>query len=103
MKWLFHLFRLLKLNSPESMDARHRIRVGTPEFDAALAQPARVLGALATALGRRGIRKPDVRPAREQYANGRIPTFDVGAIPAIRSGQLQGVDGNVGEIEGGGE
>jgi cation diffusion facilitator CzcD-associated flavoprotein CzcO len=103
MKWLFHLFRLLKLNSPESMDARHRIRVGTPEFDAALEQPDRVLGALATDLGRWGIRKPDAGPAREQYANGRIPTFDVGAIPAIRSGKLQVIDGNVREIEAVGE
>lgn len=94
MKWMFRALRLLGLTKAESMDARHNIRVGTPEFEAALEQPNRTLAALAVDLSRWGIRTPKALPATEQYTNGRIPTFDVGAIPAMRRGKLRVIDGN---------
>lgn len=100
MAVLFRVMRLLGALSERKAAATHGVSEGTPEFERIVAARDRVAGRLSVDLHRFGIRKPARGPMAELYHTGRIPTFDVGAIPLIRSGAIRVIDGNERPLEG---
>jgi len=103
LRWMRRIFRTVRLLgqfSEPKMDARHRITFGTPEFEQAIAGPDRIASRFSADLSRYGIRRPERGPAFETFRNGRIPTYDVGAIEEIRRGRIHVIDGNERPIEG---
>jgi indole-3-pyruvate monooxygenase len=100
MALLFRALRLLGALSERKAAATHRVSEGTPEFERIVAARDRVAGRLSVDLSRFGIRRPARGPMSELYHAGRIPTFDVGAIPLIRSGAIRVIDGNERPLEG---
>jgi indole-3-pyruvate monooxygenase len=100
MAVLFRIFRLFGFFSEEKAGATHRITIGTPEFERTARQRDQLVGRFSVDLSRYGIRRPVDGPMAETFLKGRIPTFDVGAIPKIRSGEIRVIDGNQRPIEG---
>jgi indole-3-pyruvate monooxygenase len=100
MALLFRVMRLLGALSERKAAATHRVSEGTPEFERIVVARDRVAGRLSVDLRRFGIRKPARGPMSELYHTGRIPTFDVGAVPLIQSGAIRVIDGNERPLEG---
>jgi indole-3-pyruvate monooxygenase len=100
MEVLFRIFRLLGALSEKQASAPHRISWGTPEFEQTIAARDKLAGLLSVDLERYGIRKPARGPMAELAHAGRIPTFDQGAIPKIRSGAIRVIDGNASLLQG---
>ena len=97
--WLFRLIRLLGQFTPAKLAEAHRISFGTPEFERLIEQRDKVMTRLSVDLSRYGIRKPAEGPTAQTFLRGRIPTFDVGAIAKIRSGEIRVIDGDARPIE----
>jgi indole-3-pyruvate monooxygenase len=99
MEILFRVFRALGALSEKQASKTHRVSWGTPEFDRIIAARDKISCLLSVDLSRFGICKPARGPMAELAETGRIPTFDQGAIPKIRSGAIRVIDGNRRPIE----
>ena len=100
MAVLFRIFRLFGFFSEEKVAIGHRITIGTPAFEQTIRQRDKLVGKFSVDLSRYGIHKPADGPMAELFFKGRIATFDQGAIPKIRSGEIRVIDGNRRPIEG---
>lgn len=95
MAAMFRIFRLLGFFSEKQLAATHAITRGTPGFEQTVTTRDKLLRRFSVDLSHYGIRKPKDGPMAEGFGKGRIPTFDQGAIPKIRSGAIRVIDGNV--------
>lgn len=96
---VFRLVRLFGQFTPAKIAAQHAVTWGTPEFDRTIAARDKLMTRLSVDLSAFGIRKPAEGPFSETMRRGRIPTFDVGAIRRIRSGEIRVIDGNLRPLE----
>jgi hypothetical protein len=99
MARLFRVARFFGAFSPSKLAAQHAITRGTPEFDKLIDARDRIASRFSVDLSAYGIRRPAQGPLAETFRKGRIPTFDVGAIPKIRSGAIRVIDGNLRPLE----
>jgi indole-3-pyruvate monooxygenase len=99
MALLFRVFRLLGALSEKRAAATHRVQYGTPEYAKITEARDKLARLLSVDLSPYGIRRPERGPMAELAYTGRIPTFDQGAIPRIRSGAIEVLDGNPRPIE----
>jgi cation diffusion facilitator CzcD-associated flavoprotein CzcO len=101
MARIVRVLRFLRLDfTDRAFDRDHRLTKVDPEFRANLRRRDRMLAPLCTDLSRYGIRRPKDGPISEMLMKGRVPVFDQGAIPLIRSGAIHVIDGNLRPIRG---
>src|SRR5262245_14084411 len=100
MAVLFRIFRLFGFFNEEKVATTHQITIGTPAFERTVQQRDKLVGRFSVDLSRHGIQRPADGPMAETFLKARIPTFDVGAIAKIRSGEIRVIDGNQRPIEG---
>jgi len=91
--------RLLGMFSEKKVAEALRVRFGTPEFDAVVAQRDRMVSRFSQDLSQWGLAKPTTPPMRDALVNARIPLFDQGTVREIKRGRIGVIDGNRRAIE----
>jgi len=96
MARVVRVLRFLRIDfTDRAFDRDHRLTKVNPGFRRNLRRRDAMLSPLCVDLSRYGIRKPEEGPVTEMLLKGRVPVFDVGAIPLIRRGSIGIIDGNV--------
>lgn len=92
--------RLTRMAFTEKAQRRaHALTRVDPEFWDFCKRIDGIIGRFSLDLERYGIRRPKLGPFTEMYGRARVPVFDIGLVPLLRSGRVRVIDGNVRAIE----